>query len=102
MYKSYNIKGNTVTVDFDFNKNIKARDDTLKGFSIAGSDQKFYWAQAKVVNGKVEVYAQEVPNPVAVRYNWADNPDGNLTNESGLPASSFRTDIWAGITQEKK
>jgi len=102
LYKSYNIKGNTVTVDFDFNKNIKARDDTLKGFSIAGSDQKFYWAVAKVVNGKVEVYAQEVPNPVAVRYNWADNPDGNLTNESGLPASSFRTDIWAGITQEKK
>jgi len=102
LYKSYNIKGNTVTIDFDFNKNIKARDDTLKGFSIAGSDQKFYWAVAKVVNGKVEVYAQEVPNPVAVRYNWADNPDGNLTNESGLPASSFRTDIWAGITQEKK
>jgi len=102
LYKSYNIKGNTVTIDFDFNKNIKARDDTLKGFSIAGSDQKFYWAQAKVVNGKVEVYAQEVPNPVAVRYNWADNPEGNLTNESGLPASSFRTDVWAGITQEKK
>ena len=102
LYKLYNIKGNTVTVDFDFNKNIKARDDTLKGFSIAGSDQKFYWAVAKVVNGKVEVYAQEVPNPVAVRYNWADNPDGNLTNESGLPASSFRTDVWAGITQEKK
>ncbi|QDW21399.1 sialate O-acetylesterase [Flavobacterium sp. KBS0721] len=102
LYKSYNIKGNTVKVDFDFNKNIKARDDTLKGFSIAGSDQKFYWAVAKVVNGKVEVYAQEVPSPVAVRYNWADNPDGNLTNESGLPASSFRTDVWAGITQEKK
>lgn len=102
LYKLYNIKGNTVTVDFDFNKNIKARDDTLKGFSIGGSDQKFYWAVAKVVNGKVEVYAQEVPNPVAVRYNWADNPDGNLTNESGLPASSFRTDVWAGITQEKK
>ena len=102
LYKSYNIKGNAVTVDFDFNKNIKARDDTLKGFSIAGSDQKFYWAVAKVVNGKVDVYAQEVPNPVAVRYNWADNPDGNLTNESGLPASSFRTDVWAGITQEKK
>jgi sialate O-acetylesterase len=102
LYKSYNIKGNTVTVDFDFNKNIKARDDSLKGFSIAGSDQKFYWAEAKIVNGKVELYSKEVPNPVSVRYNWADNPDGNLTNASGLPASSFRTDVWAGITQEKK
>ena len=54
------------------------------------------------MNGKVEVHSEKVPNPVAVRYNWADNPDGNLTNASGLPASSFRTDVWAGITQEKK
>ena len=102
LYKACVIKANVVTLDFDFNENIKARDDRLKGFSIAGSDQKFYWAEAKIVNGKVEVYSQEVPNPVAVRYNWADNPIGNLTNGSGLPASSFRTDDWKGITQEKK
>ncbi len=102
LYKSYFIKQNVVTIDFDFNENIKPRDNLLKGFSIAGSDQKFHWADAKIVNGKVEVFAQGVTNPVAVRYNWADNPDGNLTNASGLPASSFRTDVWAGITQEKK
>ncbi|WP_428229360.1 sialate O-acetylesterase [Flavobacterium sp.] len=102
LYKSYGIKTNVVTLDFDFNENIKAKDTILKGFSIAGEDQKFYWAEAKVVNGKVEVFSQEVPNPVAVRYNWADNPIGNLTNASGLPASSFRTDAWKGITQEKK
>lgn len=102
LYKSYAIKTNVVTIDFDFNESIKAKDSILKGFAIAGSDQKFYWAEAKVVNGKVEVYSQEVPNPVAVRYNWADNPIGNLTNGSGLPASSFRTDAWKGITQEKK
>jgi sialate O-acetylesterase len=102
LYKSYVIKGNIVTIDFDFNENIKAKDSILKGFEIAGSDQKFHWAEAKIVNGKVEVYSQEVPNPVSVRYNWADNPNGNLTNASGLPASSFRTDNWPGITQEKK
>ncbi|TPG40796.1 sialate O-acetylesterase [Flavobacterium pectinovorum] len=102
LYKSYKIERNIATLDFDFKENIKAKNGELKGFSIAGSDQKFYWAEAKIVNGKVEVYAQEVPNPVAVRYNWADNPDGNLTNASDLPASSFRTDVWAGITQEKK
>lgn len=102
LYKSYSIKENVVKISFDFNENIKAKNSELKGFSIAGADKKFYWAMAKIVNGKVEVYAQDVPNPVAVRYNWADNPDGNLTNASGLPASSFRTDNWAGITQGKK
>jgi sialate O-acetylesterase len=102
LYKSYSVKANVVTINFDFNENIKAKENSLKGFSIAGADQKFHWAEAKIVNGKVEVYAQEVPNPVSVRYNWADNPNGNLTNASGLPASSFRTDNWAGITQKKK
>ena len=102
LYKSFKIENNTIVLDFDFNTEIKAKEGMLKGFSIAGADQKFYWAEAKIVNGKVIVYAQNVPNPAAVRYNWADNPDGNLTNASGLPASSFRTDNWKGITQEKK
>jgi sialate O-acetylesterase len=35
-----------------------------------------------------------VPNPVAVRYGWADNPACNLYNKEGLPASPFRTDTW--------
>ena len=34
------------------------------------------------------------PHPVAVRYNWADNPDGNLYGLSGLPTAPFRTDNW--------
>lgn len=102
IYKSYKIENNMIVLDFDFNTDIKSKEGVLKGFSIAGSDQKFYWADAKIVNGKVVVYAQNVTNPVAVRYNWADNPNGNLTNVSGLPESSFRTDVWKGITQEEK
>ena len=39
--------------------------------------------------------AYEVPKPVAVRYAWADNPECNLINEAGLPASPFRTDDWS-------
>jgi len=39
-----------------------------------------------------------VPNPVAVRYAWADNPACNLANGAGLPASPFRTDDWPWTT----
>jgi sialate O-acetylesterase len=39
-----------------------------------------------------------ISDPQAVRYDWADSPDGNLTNTSGIPASPFRTDDWTGIT----
>jgi len=73
----------------------------LKGFTIAGDDQKFHWAKAKLVDEKtVEVGSELVTNPVAVRYGWADNPDDvNLYNKEGLPANPFRTDEWPGITK---
>ena len=41
----------------------------------------------------VVVRADGVKKPVAVRYAWADNPEGcNLFSKEGLPASPFRTD----------
>jgi len=32
-----------------------------------------------------------VPNPASVRYAWDYDPDANLINAAGLPASAFRT-----------
>ncbi len=70
-----------------------------RGFTIAGSDQKFVNAKARVTGGnKVEVWSDEVTDPVAVRYAWADNPVCNLYSSEGLPATPFRTDDWPGVT----
>ncbi|GAA4497911.1 sialate O-acetylesterase [Hymenobacter ginsengisoli] len=66
----------------------------LQGFAVAGADHKFHWATARVVGNEVEVQSPAVPQPVAVRYDWADNPNGNLTNKESLPALPFRTDTW--------
>jgi sialate O-acetylesterase len=66
----------------------------LKGFAIAGSDQKFVWAKAKIAGDKVIVRSESVKEPAAVRYGWAGNPNCNLVNGAGLPASPFRTDDW--------
>jgi len=67
----------------------------LKQFAIAGSDKKFVWADAKIDGDTVVVASDKVPQPVAVRYAWADNPEGcNLYNREGLPAVPFRTDDW--------
>jgi len=41
----------------------------------------------------VMVSASGVDQPVAVRYGWANVPEGNLFNQAGLPASPFRTDL---------
>jgi sialate O-acetylesterase len=64
----------------------------LKGFAVAGEDGRFVWADAAVEGEQVVVSSPEVKRPVAVRYAWADNPEANLYNRAGLPASPFRTD----------
>jgi sialate O-acetylesterase len=66
----------------------------LQGFAIAGQDRKWAWAKARVDGDQVVVSSDQVPNPVAVRYAWADNPACNLYNKEKLPASPFRTDDW--------
>lgn len=68
-------------------------DGGLKGFTIAGADKIFHPAQAKISGKAVVVNAAEVPQPVAVRYGWANVPEGNLYNRAGLPATPFRTDV---------
>ena len=72
---------------------LAAKDGELKGFTIAGADKVFHPAQAKIIGETVVVDSSAVPKPVAVRYGWANVPEGNLFNRAGLPASPFRTDV---------
>ena len=106
VYESADFTDNTVTVTFsNIGSGLMAKDKYgyLKGFAIAGPDQKFKWAQARIQGDKVVVSSPEVRQPVAVRYAWADNPDdANLYNKEGLPALPFRTDEWPGITANRK
>lgn len=66
----------------------------LTGFSIAGVDRIFVWAKASLDGNTVIVSSDKVEHPVAVRYDWEQNPSGDLYNKEGLPASPFRTDDW--------
>lgn len=69
------------------------------GFAIAGEDKKFVRADAAILeDGRIAVSSSTVPNPVAVRYAWADNPVCNMFDVAGLPMTPFRTDDWPGVT----
>ncbi|PWS33109.1 sialate O-acetylesterase [Pedobacter paludis] len=103
LYRSQKIDGNQIKLTFDYSDGLKSADGKeLKGFAIAGADKKFYWAKAVIQGNEIIVSNDQVPNPVSVRYAWENNPANNLTNGSNLPASPFRTDIWEGITINKK
>jgi sialate O-acetylesterase len=91
----HKINGAEIVISFTHaDHGLAAKDGELKGFAIAGADQKWVVAKARIAGDTVIVSSPEVPAPTAVRYAWADNPDCNLTNGAGLPASPFRTDDW--------
>lgn len=101
-YQSMEIQGNAITVRFENYGQplISWYRQPLTGFAIAGDDHKWVWANAEITGpDTVKVSHPDVPDPVAVRYNWADNPQGNLYNDKYLPAYPFRTDDWPGITE---
>jgi len=106
LFKSMRVEGGQARISFDFvgsglmvgvkkglDPTQEVKDGQLKGFAISGEDRKWYWANARIEGSEVVVSSPDVPNPVAVRYAFAMNPEGcNLYNREGLPASPFRTD----------
>jgi len=86
-------------------KGLKVRNGgKLEEFAIAGEDKKWYWADAEIVGrDRIKVWSTSVPHPIAVRYAFNNNPKNpNLTNDTGLPATPFRTDIFPGPTDGKR
>lgn len=63
----------------------------LACFAVAGSDGKYYWADAQIVGkNQVVLSSQDVDAPVAARYAFQMFPDGcNLYSAEGLPATPF-------------
>jgi sialate O-acetylesterase len=94
IYQGMEIDGDKIIISFtNTGRGLVAKGPKLKCFAIAGADKKFVWADAGIEGHKVVVSSDKVVNPKAVRYAWADNPEGaNLYNKEGLPASPFRTD----------
>ena len=106
MYDKVAFEGSKAIVTFkNAADGLMAKDNYgyLKGFEIAGDDKVFYYAKAEIKGNTVVVSHPNVPKPAAVRYAWTDAPEeANLFSTDGLPANSFRTDVWPGVTQNAK
>ncbi|WP_338877381.1 sialate O-acetylesterase (plasmid) [Spirosoma sp. SC4-14] len=101
VFKSMTVEGRQVRVTFnEVGTGLTIRDKYgyVRGFSVAGPDHIFHWAKGTLNGNELLLNSEQVPNPVAVRYNWGNTPDGNLYNREGLPAVPFRTDDWPGLT----
>jgi sialate O-acetylesterase len=97
-YRGHTIRKRRVILSFDSIGSglMAATRGPIDSFAMAGEDQVWHWANARIKDDTVVVSSPEVENPVAVRYAWAMNPSQRnlIYNKEGLPASPFRTDDW--------
>lgn len=94
LYRSMKKETDGIRLSFDYaGTGLKTSDGKApRGFAIAGADGQFVFADATIKGSDVIVSSDKVPNPTAVRYAWANNPDCNIVNSADLPASPFQTD----------
>ena len=92
LFRQITHEGNSLRVWFDHAAGMMAKGGELKGFEVAGANGKFSHAAARIDGATIVVSSPDVSVPVAVRYAWADNPECNLYNGAGIPASPFRSE----------
>lgn len=106
MYKSMKTVGNKAVITFEnIGSGLMTTDANgiVRGFEIAGNDQKFYAVDAKIVRKTIEIVSEKVSSPVVVRFGWIGDASAcNLFNREGFPAVPFRTDDWKTITKDVK
>ena len=75
---------------------LQSNNKNLHAFSVAGKDQVFRRAKAKIIKKNViRVYCPKGIKVKSIRYAWAHNPEPlNITNSFGYPLLPFRTDHW--------
>jgi sialate O-acetylesterase len=95
LFKKAVLKGSTIKIYFEhLGGGLVSKDGPIKEIYIAGADQKFLPAQAKIEGKELVVWSNEVLNPVAVRFGFTDAAVPNLFGSNGLPVNPFRTDQW--------
>ena len=89
------VEKNKIRITFaNVNNGLIVKGDEIKCFEIAGTDQVFKPAKAKIDGNTVVVFVKEVKVPAAIRFSFSNDAIGNLFSKEGLPVAPFRTDDW--------
>ena len=102
LYRGMALEDEAIRLYFDHvGGGLSTGDEAPSCFTIAGVDRIFHPGRARIEGGTIVVGSEAVPAPVAVRFAWGAADQPNLKNVEGLPASSFRTDDWPGVTRRR-
>ncbi|WP_232516241.1 sialate O-acetylesterase [Chitinophaga caeni] len=97
-FKSMEIAKNKVIINFNYlPTGLKIHGKSIANAYIAGEDQIYYPADAKLKGSQLILSSKKVPEPVAARYGFANAAIGNLFSTEGFPVAPFRTDNWDNV-----
>lgn len=92
-FHSASVNKDRVVLSFEnAEEGLMQKGKEVKGFVIAGADNKFYPATASISGSTITVWSKQVPQPVNVRYAFTNIAEGNVFGKTGLPLGPFRTD----------
>jgi sialate O-acetylesterase len=94
-YQSMQVEKGKVRLTFsDVLTGLKCTGKTPERFLIAGEDQKFVPATAKIDGNTIVLSSKLVKVPVAVRFCFDNTTMPDVFSNEGLPLAPFRTDKW--------
>ncbi|MCR8668703.1 GDSL-type esterase/lipase family protein [Aestuariibaculum sp. M13] len=90
LFDYVNVLDDKLKVAFKYSSVLKTIDGfPVKDLEIAGEDKLFVKAQSKIEKNLLILWSTEIKDPRYVRYGYTSFSEGNLTNASGLPTSTF-------------
>lgn len=89
LFKAIEVKNNSISVHFENAEGLYFKNKKTTLFEVAGADNVFYPAEAKIKNNYVEVTSKKVRQPKKVRFAWKNAAQSDMFNSANLPASAF-------------
>ena len=100
-FKKMKGKGNKIILFFDNVNEFKATTPEINGFQLAGQDNKYHLASAKISSNKkqIVVWSDAIDKPWNVRFAMYDGAEVFIYNENMLPLLPFKTDNFKWVSE---
>ncbi len=92
-YKEHIVEENKIILSLNDSEGLYAV-GSIVGFEIAGTDGKYYLANAIIQNETIVLESSLVDHPINIRYGFSKSPFINVYNKDGFLLSPFRTDDY--------
>ncbi|WP_295178106.1 sialate O-acetylesterase [uncultured Christiangramia sp.] len=88
------IQKNNIILSFNHSEGLQVNThNKASQFEIAGEDKEFHPVDFRIKDEQIVLKKGKLKDPVFVRYSWTNTGIPNISNDAGLPSSSFTIEI---------